>query len=185
MEIEQNKKSAVDLTDLAIGILVLGIIVSIGSVILLGVRDSRLESLPTFNVVNETVSVSGNERVLSKVWVKGVNEVMNQSGMEPITSPNYTLSVSKISGTGTITNITPCARCSESWNVSYSCYNSSQADFKLANDSVVGLGEYGNWFKIIVIVGVAAVVLALIFMAFGRNASSGGGSGDGGIGGEY
>jgi hypothetical protein len=39
----------------------------------------------------------------------------------------------------------------------------------LADDASVGISEYGNWFKIIVIVGVAAVVLSLIFMAFGRN----------------
>jgi hypothetical protein len=89
----QVKKSAVDLTDLAIGIVVLGIVVSIGATILLNVRDT--------NTANNTA-------------------------------------------------------------------------YNLANSAAVGLSEYGNWFDIIVIVGVAAVVLSLIFMAFGQR--TGGGS---------
>jgi hypothetical protein len=87
----EYKKLAIDLTDLAIGILVLGIVVSVGATILVHVRDT-----------NDADSIS----------------------------------------------------------------------FNLADDAATGLAEYGNWFKIIVIVGVAAVILALIFMAFGRGSSS-------------
>ena len=83
----EYKKQAVDLTDLALGIVVLGIVVTVGATILVNVRD---------------------------------------------TNTDY----------------------DTSWN--------------LADDAATGLAEYGNWFKIIVIVGVAAVVLSLIFMAFGR-----------------
>lgn len=79
------KKNAVDLTDLAIGIVVLGIVVSVGATILINVRDTNTEN-------------------------------------------------------------------TTAWN--------------LSDDAATGLAEYGNWFKIIVIVGVAAVVLSLIFMAF-------------------
>jgi len=81
------RKSAVDLTDLAIGIVVLGITVSIGATVLLNVRDTNTDS-------------------------------------------------------------------DTAWN--------------LADSAATGLAEYGNWFTIIVIVGVAAVILSLIFMAFGR-----------------
>jgi len=87
------KKPAVDLTDLAIGIVVLGIVVSVGATILINVRDT-----------NDTDGTAYN----------------------------------------------------------------------LADDAATGIAEYGNWFKIIVIVGVAAVVLALIFMAFGRRQSGSG-----------
>ena len=87
------KKSAVDLTDLAIGIVVLGIVVSVGATVLINVRDT--------NTNNDTA-------------------------------------------------------------------------FNLANDAAKGLAEYGNWFKIIVIVGIAAVILSLIFMAFGRRGGGGG-----------
>ncbi len=86
MEFEM-KNSAVDLTDLAIGIVVLGIVVSIGATILLNVRDTNTEGDTAYN---------------------------------------------------------------------------------LADAAAAGLAEYGNWFDIIVIVGVAAVILSLIFMAFGR-----------------
>ena len=86
------KKSAVDLTDLAIGIVVLGIVTAVGATILINVRDTN---------------TTGN-----------------------------------------------------------TAYN-------LADDAATGLAEYGNWFKIIVIVGVAAVILSLIFMAFGRRGGGG------------
>jgi hypothetical protein len=91
-ETMQYKQSAVDLTDLAIGIVVLGIVVSVGATILLNVRDT--------NTANGTA-------------------------------------------------------------------------YNLSDKAATGLAEYGNWFKIIVIVGVAAVVLSLIFMAFGRNSTGG------------
>jgi len=88
----QTLKKAVDLTDLALGIVVLGITVSIGATILLNVRDTNTDS-------------------------------------------------------------------DLAWN--------------LSNDAAAGIGEYGNWFSIIVIVGVSAVVLSLIFMAFGRRGGGG------------
>jgi len=86
------RKPAVDLTDLAIGIVVLGIVTAVGATILINVRDTN---------------TTGN-----------------------------------------------------------TAYN-------LADDAATGLAEYGNWFKIIVIVGVAAVILSLIFMAFGRRGGGG------------
>ena len=89
----QLKKNAVDLTDLAIGIVVLGIVVSVGANVLINVRNT--------NTTNDTA-------------------------------------------------------------------------YNLADKAATGLAEYGNWFKTIVIVGVAAVVLSLIFMAFGRRSGVGG-----------
>ena len=96
------KNSAVDLTDLAIGIVVLGIVVSIGATILLNVRDTNITNTP------------------------GCNS----------------------------TDVTAC-----------------DTAYTLADEAATGLAEYGNWFDIIVIVGVAAVILSLIFMAFGRRES--------------
>jgi len=103
----QLKKSAVDLTDLAIGIVVLGIVVSIGATILLNVRDTNVTNVDGCNATNTT-------------------------------------------GCGTA--------------------------YDLADSAASGIAEYGNWFDIIVIVGIAAVILALIFMAFGRGSGSVGGS---------
>ena len=86
-----EKKSAVDLTDLAIGIVVLGITVSVGATVLINVRDTNTAGTTAYN---------------------------------------------------------------------------------LSDKAALGINEYGNWFKILVIVGVAAVVLSLIFMAFGRSGAS-------------
>jgi hypothetical protein len=90
MQTLEYRKSAVDLTDLAIGIVVLGIVVSVGATILVNVRDTNTANTISYN---------------------------------------------------------------------------------LADDAATGLAEYGNWFKIIVIVGVAAVILSLIFLAFGNKDS--------------
>jgi len=85
------KKSAVDLTDLALGVVVLGIVVSVGVTILTNIRDTNQPNSPAYNITNMAAN---------------------------------------------------------------------------------GLAEYGNWFKIIVIIGVAAVILALIFMAFGKGSNT-------------
>ena len=45
--------------------------------------------------------------------------------------------------------------------------------YNLSDKAALGIGEYGNWFKILVIVGVAAVILGLIFIAFKPQAQSG------------
>ena len=85
--VSYQKKGAVDLTELAIGIVVLGIVVSVGATVLINVRDTNTAGTAAYNV---------------------------------------------------------------------------------SNSAAQGLATYGNWFNILVIVGIAAVVLSLIFMAFGR-----------------
>jgi hypothetical protein len=89
LKVEQ-KNSAVDLTELALGIVVLGVVVSVGATILIGVRDTNTSGTAAYNV---------------------------------------------------------------------------------SNQAAIGLAEYGDWFNIIVIVGVASVIIGLIFMAFGRGRS--------------
>lgn len=42
----------------------------------------------------------------------------------------------------------------------------NDAAYNLSNDAALGLGEYGDWFNILVIVSVAAVIIGLIMMAF-------------------
>lgn len=88
----EYKKSAVDLTELAVGIVVLGIVVSIGATVLINVRDTNTAGTAAYNV---------------------------------------------------------------------------------SDSAAIGLAEYGNWFTILVIVGIAAVVLSLIFLAFGRGRGAG------------
>lgn len=168
METKQ-RKSAVDLTDLAVGLVILGVVVSIGAIILINVRDSRLTSLPLVYTGNETITASNSTgSTLTNTWFSNIVRVYNATDGATLSSTNYTnLSVDS-SGIAKIVFPNPCYYCGSSVNVSYQWYNTSQADYKLANNASLGIGEFGSWFKILVIVGIAAVVLSLIFMAFGR-----------------
>ena len=53
---QKLRKSDVDLTDLAIGIVVLGIVVSIGATILLNVRDTNTASSTAYNLADDAAS---------------------------------------------------------------------------------------------------------------------------------
>jgi len=171
METKLNSK-AIDLTGLAIGIIVLGVVVSIGSVILLGVRDARLTDLDTYTTAN--VSFTSPSLTLSNTWVKSIVSVVNKTNAAVIPSANYSLSVNEGTGVGTFTNTSTNPW---NWNVTYDSYNTTRADWALPDQATTGLLEYGNWFDIIVILGVAGVVLALIFMAFGKGSGTSGGEG--------
>ena len=168
------KKNAVDLTDLALGIVVLGIVVSIGANILVGVRDSQLTDLPIVTTVNESVTTPAvsTASALDNTWGITVTDCFNSSTNTQIEAANFT---SSVDGFGTI-SVTPAAGAGDwiggDWNCSYTRYDTTQPNWALANDAANGLAEYGDWFDIIVIVGIAAVIIALIFMAFGRGGSS-------------
>ncbi|HDZ60571.1 MAG TPA: hypothetical protein ENH46_02585 [Candidatus Pacearchaeota archaeon] len=166
------KKPAIDLTELAIGIIVLGIVVSIGATVLITQRDSRLTELNVISTGNETTPATDGGDNLANIWVKNIGTVTNSTGGETIPTNNYTTAIDSF-GTGTVTFDGTSAYNSSNVNVSYTWYNTSRADFDLANKAAIGLGEYGNWFKIIVIVGVAALVLSLIFLAFGNRSAAG------------
>ena len=172
------KNNVIDLTELALGILILGIVTAIGAKILITQRDSRFADLPTYTKTNESITFSGNTATLAN---RGTGSVVisNQTTGTTLNSGNYTTSIDS-TGVITVTNLT---NTWQPWYATYTASNVSQADWALANSSAVGIAEYGNWFKTIVIVGVAAVVLSLIFMAFGRGSSIGGGNAE--VGGNY
>ena len=175
------KTSAVDLTDLAIGIVMLGIVVTIGALLFINLRDNRLTDLSTVTTANESVlTVNDSGDTLANTWVKSVDFCINQTDSYPIIAANYSVSISPVDGAAIITlSSTGSADFNgTNWNCTYTWYNtSSRPDYALANDAATGLAEYGNWFDIIVIVGIAGLILALIFLAFGRGggASYGGG----------
>ncbi len=159
----------VNLTDLAIGLVIIGIVTSIGAVVLIGVRDARLTSLDTYVTFNETATTVTDTvgEVLVNTWGKSVDIVTNVSG-SVLNSANYTVGISDVTGKITITATSGSAANNSDWNVTYTAYNTSRGDWELADDAAIGLGEYGNWFKIIAIIGIAAVILALIFSSFTR-----------------
>jgi len=177
----KQKKGAVDLTDLAIGLVVLGIVVSIGAVILTNVRDARLTDLDTYSTANESSvqtanSTSDGAFTLDNTWVSAVNKCYNESGSPIFNTGNVNYTVSIDSGNGVAT-VSPVAGVGAGyndtvWTCTYDSYNTSRPDWALPNNATAGLAEYGNWFDIIVIVGIAGLVLALIFMAFGNRGSN-------------
>ena len=167
------KKNAVDLTDLAVGIVVLGLVVTIGATILLNVRDNTLTELPTSVTANESIDASGGSDTFANTWVTGTTATcINATNGAAVGAGNYTITVSATTGVGTITNVTTDAGLNYPWNCSYSTYDTTQANWALPDAAATGIAEYGNWFDIIVIVGIAGVILSLIFMAFGRRDGS-------------
>ena len=174
---KEYRKGAVDLTDLAIGIVVLGIVVTIGATILINVRDSQVTNLGTTSVSNEAVTVAGlkaGTAQLSTQWVTAITTCNNntQAGAV-INSANWTATTNANTHLTTMANATS-EYIDKPWSCNYTVRDVTDPRYSLADDAATGMGEYGNWFKIIVIVGIAAVILALIFMAFGgRNNSSG------------
>jgi len=170
----KTKQSAVDLTDLAVGIIVLGIVVTIGATILLNMRDNRLTDLTVLTTANESVDVSATgSDTFANTWVSSTSATcINASNAAAVGSGNYTITVDSVAGVGTITNTTVSAGYNFPWNCTYTTYDTTRADWALADNAATGIAEYGNWFDIIVIVGVAAVILSLIFMAFGRRDGS-------------
>jgi hypothetical protein len=165
----QTKKSAVDLSELAIGIVILGIAVSIGAVILTNVKLSSVSTLPTYNVVREVVNLNTSTgATLTTTWVKSIVEVRNATQSIVLTSGNYTLTVDSSNGVGTLVGADPGIHNNTNVNVTYTVGNVSDPRFTVPNTASIGLAEYGNWFKILVIVGIASVILGIIFMAFGN-----------------
>ena len=173
-----KRKQAIDLTDLALAILVLGIVVTVGANILIGMRNNRLTDLSTLTATNETTWINRTTDTLANVWGNSVIECRGNftgagttvAANTTIPSTNYTVTTSNLDGTITLENAT-----SYEYNdaaCTYTYYDTTEAQWALPNEAASGLSEYGNWFDIIVIVGIAGIILALIFMAFGNRTKS-------------
>ena len=166
------KKTAVDLTDLAIGIVVLGIVAAIGSTILLGVRNSTYTDSDVLTQSWETIGNLSAPKTLDNSWGKALTACTGGNSTDPSILTNVTLSLNTENGVGTVTGTGTAA--GKVANCSYTYYDvANNPAYDTADSAAIGLGEYGNWFDIIVIVGVAAVILSLIFLAFGKGSTSG------------
>ena len=166
-----NRKSQMDLTALAIGLLILGLIVAIGSNILIGMRDNQRTEVATLIATNETVVEasfsSANGDVLTKGWANEVITVGNETGEVILSSGNYTTSIDPVSGMMAFKNASANIY-GDNWKVTYSYYDTTDPRYSLPENASLGLGEMGNWFDIIVIVGIAGLVIGLIFLGLGK-----------------
>ena len=192
----QKKHSAIDLTAIAFSIIVIGIAVTIGAMILLQYRDARVTSLGTYAIVNETVGGgTGTTLVLNEtnfgqldnVWVKSIENAYNSSGVQKQADyelnsyENFTLTVNDF-GVGSLTfgvdydtDAGGISANNTVLNVSYTVYNTSEPEFSIPDKASLGLAEYGNWFKIMVIIAAAGLVFLLLsLMLQDRNRGGGG-----------
>ena len=80
------------------------------------------------------------------------------------TSPNYTLS-----SAGVFSNLTIEFNQSN-WDVTYS-FTSGADSCLVANQTVIGLGTFGDFWEIIVLAIVIAVVIGLLLVVFGQGRS--------------
>ena len=169
----QTKKSAIDLTELAIGIVILGVIVSIGARILVTTRDSQLTNIGSYEVGNETaLAVTESGTQLSTAWFKDVSTVTYQTNGSVVGSGEYTTT---IDGYGKMSIATNGGNANNTGlNVTYNVYNVSDPRFDVPDKAITGLAEYGNWFTILVVIGIASIVLSLIFLSLAGGKNKGG-----------
>lgn len=89
--------------------------------------------------------------------------VTNASNGVVIPTTNYTQSNCQLTETQGYFNNT-------NWNVTYSC-TYGDASYITANKTVTGYGTFGDFFTIIVLATIGAIVIGIIFSAFGGFAS--------------
>lgn len=171
----------VDLTGFAIALIVLGVVAAVGSTILLEYRDSQLDDIATYQVKNETVTdpVNGTYSDLALRWVQSIGTITNATTGQVVGTANYTTRIRGADGVGQINASHPPVPLDNvsqgNWNVTYTVYNITDARFKIADDASTGLAEYGDWFKVLVVIAVAALVIGLLFSSMRGGAGSEGG----------
>ena len=168
---KHTKNSAIDLTDVALSIVILGITVAVGTQIIGTYRDSRLTALPTYAVTNETQNVTTTGVELSTEWFQSVALATNSTGGQTIPANNYTTTTNGF-GKATISAVADSPWASDNWNITYNVRNTSDPQWAIANDAQVGLATYGDWFTIIAVISIAGLVLGLLFLTLGNKGNN-------------
>ena len=122
----KKRNTAIDLTDLAVGIMVLGLVVSIGANIMINIRDNRLTDLTTLTTSDETIAATDATAGtnLANSWLNGVTTVNNATGSgETLTAANYTVTTDPISGIGNLVFNALSAYNGTDVNVTYNYYD--------------------------------------------------------------
>jgi len=163
------------LTTLALTVLILGIIVTIGASLMLNLRDNQRADVATLTATNETVTQAQFQTAagdpLTKAWGVSVKTVINETGHVTLDSANYTTTVDSVSGIMSFKNATENIY-GDNWKVTYYYYDTTDPRYSLPNDTAIGIGEFGNWFDIIIIIGIAGLIISLIYLGLGSKSSS-------------
>ena len=165
-----NKKGQVGAMAPAILTLVVaGIILVLGVIILQEMRDTdtftKAISGTVSNEVITTVTETGENlaKATAPAGVCTVTAVTNSTSATAIPSTNYTATNCNVKyssvGNGQGFN-------NSNWNVTYT-YTEGDEAYRGTNDTIVGLGSFGDFWTIIVLAIVASIVIGLILMSFG------------------
>ena len=132
-------------------------------VIMQGMRDTPLVKSPySASFANESLA-DASTRTVSCASFPGAacsfGLVINQTGNQVIPSTNYT-----VSGCSLIELAGPYS--ARPWNASYTCTYGGES-YTAGNNTIVGIGTFGSFWTIIVLAVVGAVVIGIIFGAFG------------------
>lgn len=176
-----NRKAQQGVGGLSGAVVALGvaaIILVLMLVILQEVRDTPIvtssESSGTINnettptVVNDT-AFSGQFTTAAGGFSSGctVTGVTLENRTEIIDPANFTVSGCTITSLiADVVNSSSRGSNNSIWNITYS-FTSGGEVFKSANETIVGLGTFGDFWTIIVLAVIAGVVIAIIFGAFG------------------
>jgi len=148
-----DKMANINLSEFAIGIVILGIVAAIGTTVLIDMRDTQLTDTDTSSLTSQTFDepTAAWTYLDTTDWVKSLDGVWNDTTGDTIGAGNYTFTINDY-GQGYINastiGATELGEQSGTWSVNYSVYNKSDPRFSIADDAATGLLEYGNWFKI-------------------------------------
>lgn len=164
---KKNKKAQVG--SISNSILFLGIAAIVLVLFLVIIQELR-----DTDVISKAISDTANNETLTTVTEAGedfanaglpavictISFVTNETGAEVIVAGNYTQTNCNLaSAAGSEYNNT-------NWNVSYG-FTYGDTAYTTGNQTVVGLGTFADFWTIIVLAIVAAIVIGIIFGAFG------------------
>jgi len=172
MKTLKNKKAQVQTIAPSIMMLVLaGLILIVGLIMTQELRDLDTLKFST-TISNETLTTVSNITVetVANTGAAGfsafsVSTITNATDGVVIDSGNYT-----VGSAGTIIATDGGALSTfnnTDWNATYS-YNSGGQAYISANDTVVGLGSFADFWEIIILAIVISVVIGLLLIVFGQ-----------------
>ena len=155
-----------DLSKYVMTFVVIGLLLGAGLVVLskLVDRSVTLVGTPTA-VANESWAAASNStnKTLAHQYIKaGTIVVQNTTGNETLTSGNYT--VWRTPGKAILTGTS--SYFGQNLNISYTYYAQDKESTTATNATIIATGDFADWFGIIIVVLMAAVILGIVIAKF-------------------
>lgn len=169
--ITTSKKGQVNtIAPAVITLTIAAVFLILGLVIIQNIRDTDIvkqaNSVQTYNETLTSVTEAG--KTVAGASASGFNSfivlsITNKTATTIIPTTNYTYTsagVVKFTGANSIWNNT-------NWNITYT-YRHGDMVYNDANETLVGLGTFADFWEIIILAVVISVVIGLLILAFGR-----------------